>query len=79
MYKSLKTENKRTKYKINKKAEERIPYFHNFSTKLNLTAVSLSFIVQFLQFSTCVQTNQAGNTQRLKMLTPFCQRKQNHI
>ena len=40
MYKSLKTENKQTKYKINKKAEERIPYLHNFSTELNLTVVS---------------------------------------
>ena len=45
MYKSLKTENKQTKYKINKKVEKRIPYFHNFSTKLNLTIVSLSFII----------------------------------
>ena len=45
MYKSLKTENKQTKYKINKKVEERIPYFHNFSTKFNLTVVSLSFII----------------------------------
>ena len=134
MYKSLKIENKQTKYKINKKVEERIPYFHNFSTKFNLTVVSLSFIIwiilrrillkmtipmitnhMLLQMSVeenskvalpnmnlftdnvkwssrplCSSYNLLHAcrlikqetllwTQRMKMLTPFCQRKQNHI